>query len=174
MFCPICGAKTPQGLNYCKRCGANLAALPEDAAPPQAPPNITGAVWAIALASVAITLGGLGIVISTVFDLMRPLSEGEIARTGDPSPVVVAMLVLGAGTIVTVVALLIKLFLKMSGISQPENPSVTPPKSITSAPPVAGLPAPSAPMPSVTEHTTRNFDAIYKEPGRREDEWNRK
>jgi hypothetical protein len=104
---------------------------------------------------------------------MRPLSEGELPRTGDPGPIIVAMLVLGAGTIVAVIALLIKLFLKMAGISQPENTTVAPPQQVQTAPPAAGLPAPPASMPSVTEHTTRNFDAIYKEPGRREDEYNR-
>jgi hypothetical protein len=173
MYCPICGAHSAQGLNYCKKCGYNLAAQPQDAAS-QVPPKITGAVWPIALAAVAITLGGLAIVVSTAFDLMRPLFPGEMPRVGDPSPVVVAMLVLGAGTIVAVVAMLIRLFMKLAGMSQPEKSKAPPQNTITSAPPMVQLPAPQASMPSVTEHTTRNFDAVYKEPGRREDEWNRR
>lgn len=174
MYCPICGSHSTQGLNYCKRCGTNLTAQPQDVAPMVPPRLYTGAVWPIALAAVAITLGGLGIVISTAFDLMRPLYEGETPRGGDPAPVVVAMLVLGAGTIVAVVALLIRLFMRMTGISQPESRAVAPANTITTAPPVVQLPAPPASMSSVTEHTTRNFDAVYKEPGRREDEWNRR
>jgi hypothetical protein len=35
------------------------------------------------------------------------------------------------------------------------------------------LPSPHSAMPSVTEHTTRNFDPAYMDPGARE-EWNRK
>jgi hypothetical protein len=28
MFCPYCATETTQGLNYCNRCGGNLAPVP--------------------------------------------------------------------------------------------------------------------------------------------------
>ena len=95
MFCPNCAAEHVYGLRYCKQCGTNLL----DAPTPQAPalpaaPKVAGAAWVLALATVAITLGGLGIVFTHAFDLMR-MFPGEV-RTGEATPVAIVMLVFGA------------------------------------------------------------------------------
>ena len=159
MYCPHCGAESTPGLRYCKRCGANFAAQPGETTPGIIR-NINAAIWPIALATVAITLGGLGIVISSAYDLVRPLFPGEVPRIGDPTPIAMTMIIFGALTILGVIALLFKLFTRMAGVSQPTNQPAPPPKSIASAPPSVQLPAPPSAMPSVTEHTTRNFESV--------------
>src|SRR5438128_9543016 len=62
MYCPNCAAAYSYGLRYCKQCGTNLGEGPQTSTlPPPAPaPKVTGAAWALAMATVAIVLGGLG------------------------------------------------------------------------------------------------------------------
>ena len=60
MYCPNCAAAYSYGLRYCKQCGTNLGEGPQTSTlPPPAPaPKVTGAAWALAMATVAIVLGG--------------------------------------------------------------------------------------------------------------------
>jgi hypothetical protein len=54
MYCPSCGNAVAEGLKYCNRCGESLAA--GGGAPAS---GLTGPAWAISLATVLVTLGGL-------------------------------------------------------------------------------------------------------------------
>ena len=168
MHCPNCGAESTQGLNYCKRCGSNLA-------PPTYPINrsgeiiprtrgTAGAAWAMALATVAITLGGLGIVFNLAFDLVRPLYPGS---TAVPGAALIAGLMVGSGsaTVFGIVWSMVRLFSRLLSLPQEsrdsshfrKQPVMGEPKNIP-------LPAPSSVIPSVTEQTTRNFDpARYRD-----------
>src|SRR5688500_1434268 len=114
MHCPNCGAEHTFGLNYCKRCGLSLGG-----SPPQTEQmsnwRLTGSAWAIGLATVAICLGGLGIVISHAFDLLRPLSPGQ-SMSADPTPIALAMIVFGSATIFGIAAMLIRLFSRLLGM----------------------------------------------------------
>ena len=160
MFCPNCAAEHVYGLRYCKQCGTNLL----DAPTPQAPalpaaPKVAGAAWVLALATVAITLGGLGIVFTHAFDLMR-MFPGEV-RTGEATPVAIVMLVFGTLTITGVVAMLMRLFGHLVA-PRPQGQPAKNDKAIHAAPPLVQLPAPPSSVGSVTEHTTRNFEpGIY-------------
>lgn len=161
MHCPACGAESTSGLRYCKRCGGNLF----EPAPPAvllASPNssrLTGAAWAIGLASAVITLGGLGIVFTHAFDLMRPTLPSMVSP-GNPMPIAIVMLVLGSTTVFGVVALLIRLFLRLLAPAAP-TVSAQPVQPLVSAPAYPHLGAPQA---SVTEHTTRTFRSpVYDE-----------
>jgi hypothetical protein len=164
MYCPNCAAAYSYGLRYCKQCGTNLSENTQTATLAQAapPPKVTGAAWALAMATVAIVLAGLGIVFSHAYDLMRLTFPGE-TRIGDATPVAIVMLVFGSLTIFGVVAMLMRLF---THIIAPRHHQQAPPaqvgKSITSAPPHVRLPAPPSAVGSVTEHTTRNFEpSVY-------------
>lgn len=164
MFCPHCGAKSPHGLKYCKRCGGNLA---ESGEPVSRSSN--GPVWATALASIMITLVGLGIVMSHAFDLARPLYPGEV-RMGDGTMVAAMMIVFGTLTILFIVGLLIRFASRLTTGQTAETPRFG--KQATNAPPAAQIPAPPQAVGSVVEHTTRNFDidedAVHmREPGGR-------
>jgi hypothetical protein len=127
----------------------------------------TGAAWAIALASVAICLGGLGIIFSTVWNVIGPYHPGP--RAGDATMVAMTMIIMGSLTIFGVVALLIRLFTRlMTAPSEPlETVKAIKPITIGNTP--MQIPAPPAPVSSVTEHTTRTFQhAAYEEVSRRE------
>ncbi|HEY7912811.1 MAG TPA: zinc ribbon domain-containing protein [Blastocatellia bacterium] len=151
MFCPHCGAKSPYGLKYCKRCGGNLSESAESRSP-----NITASIWAVALACIAITLGGLGIVISSAYELVRPLYPGEV-RTGDASMVAGMILLFGTLTVFGVAGLLVRFASRLLG-GEPSNEPSIPGKQIQSAPAAAQIAAPPQAIGSVVEHTTRNFD----------------
>src|SRR5205085_7205102 len=107
--------------------------------------------------TVAITLGGLGIVFTHAFDLMRARFPGDV-MTGNATPVAIVMLVFGSLTVFGVVAMLMRLFTHLIAPRQQEEaPPVQVARPFMSAPPVQ-LPAPSQGVGSVTEHTTRNFE----------------
>ena len=167
MYCPHCSAEHTFGLKYCKRCGGSLS----DPLPPQSGQTsswkLTGAAWAIGLATVAICLGGLGIVFSHAFDLARPLGPGQ-ASSLDVTPIALAMIIFGSTTVFGIAALLIRLFTRLiTGLQETPQPAQFIRPGVAEYP-VAQIPAPPVGMASVTEHTTRNFDRVYEEQRARE------
>jgi hypothetical protein len=66
MYCSACGSEVQEGLRYCNRCGANLAA--ETAAAP--PPRLFGIIMALAAAIALIGVGGLAAVFFFAIELM--------------------------------------------------------------------------------------------------------
>lgn len=168
------------GLKYCKRCGENLGYTFQ---PPQYQNQnqnqrsesggtmwVAVAAWGLALATVAITLGGFGIIFTHAFDLARPAPPG-FTSTGDAEFIAAMMLGLGSVAIFGIVAMLIRVFSKIMGLSpsraQKEPPPVQRPSVIDYPPAHLSSPPPS--ISSVTEHTTRNFELPkYKEPQARE------
>jgi hypothetical protein len=166
------------GLKYCKRCGENLSHTfqpPQYREEPRGTSGTIGialAAWGLALSTVAITLGGFGIIFSYAFDLMRPVPMGQSA-SGDAGLVAMIMLVLGSLVIFGIVAMLIRVFSKLMGVNSPraEKRQAAQPvqRPMGSDYPPAQLSAPPPSMSSVTEHTTRNFDLPqYREPKARE------
>jgi len=166
MHCPNCGAEHTFGLKYCKRCGLSIGDTPPLVAQTSAW-GLTGAAWAIGLATVAICLGGLGIVVSHAFDLLRPLSPGQ-SMSADPTPIALAMIAFGSATIFGIAALLIRLFSRLlNGPAEAARPAQFIKPGISEYP-VAQIPGQPSPMSSVTEHTTRNFERLYEEQRARE------
>jgi hypothetical protein len=124
----------------------------------------------MAFAITIITLGGFGILFGTVIGALGILTDGPNGAHTSPReliPIVVPMIVFGTATLALVDFMLIKLFSRLMNLpAEPVRPSkqkavsasgyrsshnTLPPQQI-SAPPIS--------MPSVTEHTTRNFDPI--------------
>ncbi len=164
MHCPNCGAEHTFGLKYCKRCGLSIGEPP-----PQTMQvsgwGFTGAAWAIGLATVAICLGGLGIVVTHAFELFNPMAPGQ-SRSADPTPIALAMIVFGSATIFGIAALLIRLFSRLLTTPvEAARPAQFIKPGITEYP-VAQIPG--QPVSSVTEHTTRNFERLYEEQRARE------
>ena len=167
MYCPVCGTESTQGLNYCKRCGTNLTGSTNaiKSVTEMPPTRITGAAWAIALATVAVVLGGLGIIFSLAQELVRPAIVGP-GPNNAAATIAGLMIVFGSITVFGTVALLIRLFSRFPGVEREsqrhasrliKRPAVADykPAEISASAPV---------MPSVTEQTTRNFDpALYQE-----------
>ena len=167
MHCSNCGAESTQGLNYCKRCGSNLAAPTNPIRSGETRPRVrvaSGAPWAMAFATIAVTLGGLGIVFSCAFDLVRPVYPGSTAVAG-AATIAGLMVLFGSATVFGPVALLIRLFSKMLGLTQDSHESQRVRKQkITGEHRPVQLPSPPTGIPSVTEQTTRNFDpALYRD-----------
>ncbi len=161
--CPHCGAEVTSGLKFCKRCGGHLQAFSQTEATPTGFKQ-TSAAWAVALATTAICLIGLTIVFSHAYDIMRPDPFGG-ALLGDPTLVAILMLTCGSVTIFGVCALLIRLFSKLllGAEARGRRDKTAKAQAVSYAPPQ--IPAPSVGVPSVTEHTTRNFEqAPYREP----------
>jgi hypothetical protein len=170
MHCSNCGAES-YGLRYCKVCGESLINTNPiaDASHPPVPSRITGAAWAIALATTAITLGGLGIVFSHVAEIVTPSPwAANIPRhASDYVPVAVPMIVFGTATVFLIVLMLIRLFIRLMNL--PQEPARRDKEKLPGIPhyrPNAvrmdqpQIQAPPISVPSVTEHTTRNFDPI--------------
>ena len=160
MYCPNCAAEHAYGLRYCKQCGLNLMDGTQPATPPPpAAPKMGIAAWPLALATVAITLGGLGIVFTHAFDLMRARFPGDTVNS-EATPVAIVMLVFGSLTIFGVVAMLMRLFGNL--IVPRVHGHAAKGDRVMSAAPLVQLPAPPSSVGSVTEHTTRNFEpSIY-------------
>ena len=155
MYCPVCGVESTQGLNYCKRCGANLTVALHSTEQPVGG-GLKGFHFALAVASLSlgtavVALGGLGIVLSFVQDMSHQATSGNLPRL---------ILLLGLPMVCAISLLLVWQISRLismprqslGALSQPPRSQVSTHASVQ----VAAPPADSA--PSVTEHTTRTFD----------------
>src|SRR5215472_9599747 len=107
MYCPNCGAESTFGLKYCKRCGGSLTELTDTAVHTGPPNRPTWAAWPIALATAVICLGGLGIVFTNAYDLVRPLPPGG-SPGGNTTAIAIVMIVFGSAVVFGILAMLIK------------------------------------------------------------------
>ena len=158
MYCPTCGTQLTQELAYCPRCGANLA--PMERAQRVSPARLTGATWALSLATTVVTLGGLGMVFAFV---AFALSRGLVLPKG-----IVALMFFFLSVVVVIASLLIAQLSQVISLAKeaadetpPERKRKSTPKLDAAAP--AQLDAPREPFASVTEHTTRTFEPVPRE-----------
>jgi hypothetical protein len=153
MYCPNCGTETVVGLKYCTKCGGNLGSTSRITGNPMS--RISGAAWAVALATVAVVLGGLGITFSFAYELVRRVPNTP--EPGDQIGVSLAMIVLGSATILVSVFLLIRLFSRLLDLSSAKLPRQLSAKPVdeTFQPQIQSVPLT---VSSITEHTTRNFE----------------
>ena len=176
MHCPNCGAEYSEGLRYCKRCGESLS-VPTNDLDRQAtgqsikrvkqtahgwdieeiePSGInarklTGMFWAVAV------FGFLSF--GVMFGCSIPL-----AIFGVDKVILMSMFVFGSTAIVLIAWLLIQQVSRLVGLIERDSKAARPAPREQAAP---QLDAPPRSFRSVTEHTTRNFDQVYKEPGTR-------
>lgn len=158
MYCPVCGAESTQGLNYCKRCGAGLSA---STTPIEQKASVGKAMGLMLFLVSLVSIAGFIALFSTVYSL------GE--RPGFDPRSLIAVMAFGGATVVGVIGLLVWLLLRLTT----GHPPVAPPETSANLAPreygVPQLPAPPIGIPSVTENTTRNFDpSVYREKGARE------
>ena len=158
MYCPSCGNEITVELKYCNRCGANLT-LPMTAPPvAMAPVKITLPSIVLGLT----ILGGLGVVAG---------ASTEFAKLGVHPFAIVWIVLFSSAALFGCTALMIRFFTKMLSMQQgvsagqsSRHATIT----INDRQVAQHLP-PSRmePVPSVTEHTTRTFSPIYREPADR-------
>jgi hypothetical protein len=155
MYCPTCGNEISVELKYCNRCGANLT-LPATATPMMlAPVKLTMPSIVLGIT----ILGGLGIIFG---------SATEFARQGMNWAAMVWMVLFSSATLFGCVGLLIRFLTKMMTLQREIGPSSQQPRpAFNDRPTMQHLPPRMEPVPSVTEHTTRTFTPVYKEPADR-------
>jgi hypothetical protein len=156
MYCQSCGTEVTRELNYCNRCGANLnqsANLPEQFVRPV---NLTAPTIAVALMVVI----SLGIIFASINDLAQK----------DIHPVALTWMVIGSLAMVAgVVALILRQWSQLAGVTKQQERSTSTRKKTfeKEAAPMSLPPMRSEPIPSVTEHTTRTFEPIYRDTAER-------
>ena len=141
MYCPICGAQSTHGLNYCKRCGTNINS--------PAPASENERRWTVPpfafLFAAIVCIAGFIALFSTIVAL---------AEHGIDPKVLVAITAFGGGTVVAVVGMFAWLLLRLAGVPMPTR------QDRVTAVEMPQIAAPPLSAPSVTEHTTRNFDPV--------------
>jgi hypothetical protein len=149
MYCPVCGDQSTQGLNYCKRCGSGLGS----STPPMEPRASFGKMMGMLLPVAVVSLGGFIALFTTVYSL------GE--RTGFDTRALIGIMAFGGATVVCVIGLLVWLMLRLSGYEPIPHQEKAEKKQFREYLPQQ-LPPSSINAPSITEHTTRNFDTFVR------------
>ncbi|MDQ1611208.1 MAG: hypothetical protein QOG00_1139 [Pyrinomonadaceae bacterium] len=168
MYCQTCGTEIQAGLNYCNRCGAvvntSLATRQETGVV-----DIKSPVRSLAGAITMTTLFGFMI----LFFALGGLASAERPL---PEPLLGILSVIGLLTILVIDVRLIRILsrvvqLPVAAPTLPAQPKRSESRELN-APPQhqqqaqTYMPATTDPLPvaSVTDHTTRTFHPIYKEP----------
>jgi len=153
MFCPSCGNEITVELKYCNRCGANLT-LNYDSVP-------STVVAPVKLLAPTLVLGltlliGLGIIIGGA----ASLAEKHVHHAFITWMVLFSML-----TIFGCTAMLLRFWSKILNLQrQVPSPQSQNRNAIPATFAQQQLPPRYDPASSITEHTTRTFTPIYREP----------
>ena len=159
MYCQNCGAEIQPGLNYCNRCGSlvNSAMTHETLVPV----DLTGPVRWVSVTVGVTFLVGLSIIFAAI---------GGIASWGFNKDAVVFIALFGMMTLFGIEISLIRLLSRLLGVTRERGVlrqlKRKHEKEIAAPQPQYIQPAGAyvAPPTSVTDHTTRTFHPIYKEP----------
>lgn len=158
MYCPSCGNEITVELKYCNRCGVNLSLTTGLPPAPMVPVKVTVPTIVIGL---TIT-GGLGIIFE---------GAKELAQMGVHPAAITWMFLFSMATLFGCSAMLIRFWSKMLGVQR--QPTYLPQSTHNMRPavdrvlPQQRLPPRFDQVPSVTEHTTRTFTPLYREPSER-------
>ena len=165
MFCPYCATETTQGLNYCNRCGGNLAPLTQAQAQPTQIIVASGAAWAAGMTTAAVVIVGLGMIF--------PIATELTAKGMGPLAVVAIALLVALG-VVGCAAMLLRFWSLLFGIGSQSTNATAAAAALPQpkAQDTRGLDAPRfdslnpAPAHSITEQTTRTLEreAVNREP----------
>jgi hypothetical protein len=152
MYCPSCGIAVTQGLTYCNHCGARVNGAIDQHLTKPSGVALESLVWAI----VSVFVVGLGATIG----LMAVMKNELNFNVG----LIISFTLLSFLLMISVEAVFVWLLLdsrkgsKRAGdLSQIKEPSRTNELGEAQARVLA------EPLPSVTEHTTRAFEPIYRE-----------
>ena len=154
MYCQSCGAELPQSLIYCNRCGANLAPLANKVEAVVPSTKVVGAVWAISMATAMISLGGFGMILAFAITLVE-----RGVNISDVWGLIFFFLLV----ILIIAVLLIRQLSKLLGIYHWPGNAAEPKGLKPGGQPAAQIDAPREPLASVTEHTTRTFEPLFRE-----------
>ena len=158
MYCQTCGAECQPGLNFCNRCGSavntTLSVRQE-----LVPVDLRSPVRVLGVTITLTTLAGLAILF---------IGLAGLASWSVNTDTITAIGVIGMLCLLGIEMSLIRLLSRMLGAA-PEKRKFSLPFTRQSATKELYAPpqyAPTLPegVPSVTEHTTRTFTPVYREP----------
>ena len=147
MYCSSCGSAMAQNLSYCNRCGAKVSGVQGEAAIKSSdlrPETLVASM-------VALFIFGLG-AIALLIGVLKQVADFD-------SSILLAITMLSFMLMIGVEGVLIGLLLKGRRGASPERLKKQTTNDLREAN-AGGLPEAA---PSVTEHTTRSFEPIYKE-----------
>ena len=164
MYCQTCAAEIQPGLNYCNRCGAvvNASLTNKSETPAAALVDLKAPVRTLGATITLTTLIGLTIIFMALDSMSARALPVELLAT--------------MGTAGLFLILVIDIFLLRILSRLVQLPVAAPaPQVQTKRPEARELPTPQAqtympastdplPVSSVTDHTTRTFHPVYKEP----------
>ena len=157
MYCQFCGTECQPGLNYCNRCGAAVSTS-QLQKQEIAPLDISGPVRIIGVTVCLTTLIGFAI----LFIGVSGLASWNVGT--DP---LMATIMVGLLTILGIDISLIRILSRLINTAQGGRRPLLfkkPASNTSELPPAQHAPALHSPGASVTEHTTRTFAPVYKEP----------
>lgn len=164
MYCQACAAEIQTGLNYCNRCGAVVnASLSTRTETPAALADLKSPVRTIGAAVTLTTLIGITIIFMAL--------DGMSARALPPE----LLGMMGAAGFFLILVIDVMLIRILSRLVQLPVAAPAPTQTQFKRPETRELHTPQAqtympaatdplPMSSVTDHTTRTFHPVYKEP----------
>ncbi len=152
MYCSSCGTAVTAGVTYCNHCGAKVRKSTSEGAGNQADSFPESLVWAIA----AVFIVGIGSIIGLMAVMKEVLNFN--------SSLIIAITLLSFLLMFVVEGTFIWLLLSRSRSGARETNDAASLKELTTkeldAAEARALPEA---MPSVTEHTTRTFEPVYRE-----------
>lgn len=178
-YCPSCGSENSYGLRYCKRCGEGLGQSTNDLEQQKA--EMHGATikrvkqgqygWdieeieppGISIKKLASLFWAVGVFSFISFGIVFGCAIPMLIFGADKR-ILIPMFMFGPAAIVLIAWMLIQQLSRLIGLVEKENKA---PRAIRPEPERPQIVAPPRAVGSVTEHTTRNFDAVYKDPGTR-------
>ncbi|HEX6719225.1 MAG TPA: hypothetical protein VF088_19120 [Pyrinomonadaceae bacterium] len=153
MYCSTCGVSVAEGLSYCKSCGAKLT---QDN--PAGNSSIVKPELLLRLMVVTFIFG-LGI-IAVLMGVMKVI-------LGLPAEQVLGFMLFPFLLMLILEGVFMRLLLRGKSATERRTPALTKQQATNELDTAQGLALPEG-MPSVTEHTTRAFEPIYKRPGQEE------
>lgn len=150
MYCSSCGVAVAQNLTYCKHCGAKLNGATGAGISRPAELFPESLIWAI----VSVFVVGVGCIIGLIAVMKNfGLNEGLIN----------AFSLMIFTLMIAIEAIFIWLLLSRSrSVREADNPAVLKERATKELEAAQERLLPE-PLPSVTEHTTRTFEPVYRE-----------
>jgi hypothetical protein len=162
MYCQTCAAELQPGLNYCNRCGAIVNASLTTRAETALLVDLKSPVRTLGTAITLTTLIGIAIIFIAV--------DGMSGRALPPE-LLGMMCAAGMFLILVIDVMLIRILSRLVQLPvaapahavQTKRPEA---RELHTPPAQTYMPASTDPLPvsSVTDHTTRTFHPVYKEP----------
>jgi uncharacterized paraquat-inducible protein A len=151
MYCSSCGAAIGQDLSYCNRCGAKSGETKSESL------NKTGElfpdslIWAI----VSVFVVGLGCMIA-LMAMMKQLLNLD-------NQIILTVTLLGFLLMLVIESAFIWKLLRRKNVEKQASDAALPDAHATKELNAASERMLHEPLPSVTEHTTRSFEPLYRD-----------